>query len=140
MAGSTHAEQRQNYAATLLGSTSYGASLLCAITRGGDSVPEAHPLDTIGMYLMLAVASLHLMLKRRRRRGGQAVAIAYTITMLVVNTIWMISASRWNAYIFVDLPFDPEIMKLNFLCSPAGLLTKITATLQVLLSDGLLAC
>jgi hypothetical protein len=85
---------------------------------------------------MLACAAIHLLLQRRRRNGGQNIALIYTLAMLVVTIIWEIAGSRMSAYWFVDSPFDRA--PANPTCGPAGILLKVTATLQIFLSDGLL--
>jgi hypothetical protein len=81
---------------------------------------------------VLAFASICYLLQRRRRTGGQNIALAYTCAMLVVTTAWVGAGARWDEVFLVD--GDPS----NATCSAPGIVLKVAAMLEFLLSDGLL--
>jgi hypothetical protein len=87
---------------------------------------------TPGAYVVLAFASICYLLQRRRRTGGQNIALAYTCAMLVVTTAWVGAGARWDEVFLVD--GDPS----NATCSAPGIVLKVAAMLEFLLSDGLL--
>jgi hypothetical protein len=81
---------------------------------------------------VLAFASICYLLQRRRRTGGQNIALAYTCAMLAVTTAWVGAGARWDEVFLVD--GDPS----NATCSVPGIVLKVAAMLEFLLSDGLL--
>jgi hypothetical protein len=68
--------------------------------------------------------------------GRQTIVLAYTLVMLAVTTAWVAAGARWDAYYYVDMPYGTAPEDIH--CTASQLILKVTAMLQVLLSDGLL--
>lgn len=97
---------------------------------------EADTRHAVGAYLMLSSASIYCMLHRRHRMDWRTVVFAYTLVMLAVTTAWVAAGARWDAYYSVDMPYGTA--PINTACTASQIVLKVTAMLQVLLSDGLL--
>jgi hypothetical protein len=127
---------RDSYASTLISSLAFGKSKIAGVgrARSGPDRPFC-----AGAFAVLAAQSIAMLWARRRRTGRTNVALAYSLVMAAVSTVWYCAGARWSAYTFVDAMFH-NIDANAVLCAPAGLLLKVMATVQILLSDALLVC
>ena len=86
---------------------------------------------------MLAAICIHFLLKRRRDTRAQRVILAYTILMLIISTIYFISASVWSEVEFVESTVDISVFA-TLLNSPLALLKDTTYTVNIWLADSLI--
>lgn len=56
--------------------------------------------------------------------------------MFVVTSIWYITGARVSAFLFIDMQLPPPFNNNAPTCSAIPLLSKVSALVQFLLSDG----
>ena len=90
-----------------------------------------------GAYAVLAAICIHFLLKRRSNTRAHRIILAYTILMLVVTTIYYVSACVWAEVEFVESTANIELYDLRT-DSRLSVLKNTAYVINIYLADSLL--